>query len=261
MLKKIFILLFLFCLFLTGCAKKEVSTVDDLVKIIQRDKIMVGVREDAPPFGYRDKNGNLTGYDIELSKIIAKGLLGDENKVEFIPVTASDRIMKLSSGEVDFLVATMSITNQRRQILNFSKPYYVAGQAILVRSDSKAIGLKDFKGKKLIVVFGSTSERNLRMSVPDVEVIGYKNYKEAYNALKSGKAEGIVADDTILLGYALNDKSVKLLKKRYSKEPYAIAFRKEDDSLQLMNKIDYLIEHLQSTGQLNRMQEKWNIKK
>ena len=99
------------------------------------------------------------------------------------------------------------------------------------------------------------------MSVPDVEVIGYKNYKEAYNALKSGKAEGIVADDTILLGYALNDKSVKLLKKRYSKEPYAIAFRKEDDSLQLMNKIDYLIEHLQSTGQLNRMQEKWNIKK
>lgn len=261
MLKKIFVLFFLFCLFLTGCTKKEVSTVDDLAKIIQRDKIIVGVREDAPPFGFRDKNGNLTGYDIELSKIIAKGLLGNENKVEFIPVTASDRIMKLSAGEVDFLVATMSITNQRRQILNFSKPYYVAGQAILVRSDNKATGLKDFKGKKLIIVFGSTSERNLRTSVPEVEVIGYKNYKEAYNALKSGKAEGIVADDTILLGYALNDKSVKLLKKRYSKEPYAIAFRKENESLQLMNKIDYIIEHLQSTGQLNRMQEKWNIKK
>lgn len=261
MLKKIFLLFCLFCLFLTGCAKKEISTVDDFAKIIQRDKIIVGVREDTPPFGFRDKNGDFAGYDIELSKIIAKGLLGNEDKVEFIPVTASDRIMKLIAGEVDFLVATMSITNQRQQILNFSKPYYIAGQAILVRSDSKATSLRDFKGKKLIIVFGSTSERNLRTNVPEVEVIGYKNYKDAYNALKAGKAEGIVADDTILLGYALNDNSVKLLKKRYSKEPYAVAFRKEDESLQLMNKIDYIIEHLQSTGQLNRMQEKWNIKK
>lgn len=260
MLKKFFILFLFFCLVLTGCGKKQ-TVDDDLSKIIKRGKIIVGVREDTPPFGYRDKDGNLTGYDIELSRIIAKGLLGSENKVEFVPVTASDRIMKLSAGEVDFLIATMSITKQRQQILNFSIPYYIAGQAILVKSTSKALSLRDFKGKKLIIVFGSTSERNLRTNVPDVTVVGYKNYRDAYNALKAGKAEGIVADDTILLGYALNDNSVKLLKKRYSKEPYAVAFRKEDESAGLITKVNYIIENLQSTNRLNRLQEKWNLKK
>lgn len=83
-----------------------------------------------------------------MSKIIAQAILGDENKVEFVPVTATNRIMKLSSGEVDMLIATMSITNQRQQILDFSIPYYIAGQAIMVKTGSKATGIKDFDGKK-----------------------------------------------------------------------------------------------------------------
>lgn len=260
MIKRIVIFLLFVVFLFSGCGKKEVQY-DDLDKIYQRDKIVVGVREDAPPFGFRDKDGNLAGYDIELAHIIAKALLNSEDKVEFIPVTASDRIMKLSAGEVDFLIAAMSITNHRQQILNFSTPYYVAGQAILVNSTSKASSLRDFKGKKLIIVFGSTSEKNLRTNVPEVDIIGYKTYKEAFEALKQGKAEGIVSDDTILLGYALNDKSVKLLKKRYSKEPYAVAFRKEDESVRLLSKVDYIIENLRSSGKLNRLQEKWKINK
>ena len=114
-------------------------------------------------------------------------------------MTASNRIMKLSAGEADMLIAAMSITNQRQQILDFSAPYYIAGQAILVKSSSKATSLKDFEGGKLIIVFGSTSEKSLRRNVPGVNIIGYKNYTDAYNALKAGKADGIVADDSILL--------------------------------------------------------------
>ena len=231
-----------------------------MARIYQRDKIIIGVRDDAPPFGFRDKDGNLTGYDIDLAKIIAGNILGNENKVEFVPVTASNRIMKLNSGEVDILIAVMSVTNQRQQILNFSIPYYIAGQAILVKSSSKATSLSDFEGEKLIIVFGSTSERNLRTNVPEVKVIGYKTYTQAYKALKAGKAQGIVADDTILLGFAVNDKSVRLLPKRYSKEPYAVAFRKDEASTKLMNKVNNVVSTLQSTGRLNRLQEKWGIK-
>ena len=109
-------------------------------------------------------------------------------------------------------------------------------------------------------MFGSTSEKNLRSNVPEVTVIGYKNYNDAYNALKAQKADGIVADDTVLLGFAVKDKSVRLLPKRYSKEPYAIAFRKEKESERLLAKVNYILEHLQSTGKLNRLQEKWGIK-
>lgn len=259
MIKKIILLLICFCFIFSGCGKKA-SENDDFANVIKRDKLIVGVRDDAPPFGFKDEKGNLIGYDIDLAKIIAKDILGNENKVEFIPVTASNRIMKLSAGEVDFLIATMSITNQRQQILDFSVPYFVAGQAILVNSSSKATSLSDFEGKKLIIVFGSTSERNLRTNVPEVTVIGYKNYNDAYRALKQNKADGIVADDTILLSYVLKDKSVKLLPKRYSKEPYAVVFRKEKESERLLIRVNHIIGRLENKKVLNRLQEKWHIK-
>ncbi len=258
-MKKIVLALLFLCLICCSCGKKSVIN-DDLTTITQRDRLIVGIRNDAPPFGFKDKNGFTVGYDADLARLIAKGILGDEKKVEFVPVTASNRIMKLNSGEVDCLIATMSITTQRQQFLNFSTPYYMAGQAILVRSSSKATSLRDFTGKKLIIVFGSTSEKNLRSNVPEVTVIGYKTYNDAYNALKNGKADGIVADDTVLLGFSTNDKSVKLLPKRYSKEPYAVVFRKDDASINFTNKVDYIVENLQSTGRLNRLQEKWKIK-
>ena len=258
-MKKIVLALLFLCLICCSCGKKSVIN-DDLTTITQRDRLIVGIRNDTPPFGFKDKNGFTVGYDADLARLIAKGILGDEKKVEFVPVTASNRIMKLNSGEVDCLIATMSITTQRQQFLNFSTPYYMAGQAILVRSSSKAISLRDFTGKKLIIVFGSTSEKNLRSNVPEVTVIGYKTYNDAYNALKNGKADGIVADDTVLLGFSTNDKSVKLLPKRYSKEPYAVVFRKDDASINFTNKVNYIVENLQSTGRLNRLQEKWKIK-
>ncbi len=258
-MKRIVLALLFMCLVFSGCGKKKTAS-DDLSHIEQKGKIIVGVRDDASPFGFRDKNGVLVGYDIDLARILAQNILGNSSAVEFVPVTASNRIMKLNSGEIDCLIATMSITNQRQQILDFSMPYYMAGQAILVRSTSKATSLRDFEGNKLIIVYGSTSERNLRSNVPEVTVLGYKTYNDAYKALKSGKAEGIVADDTILLNFALNDKSVKLLPKRYSKEPYAIAFRKGEQSVRLISKTNYVIENLQSTGRLNRLQEKWKIK-
>ena len=259
-MKKIFLALLVLCLFFCGCIKKEKTVYkDDLAKISEKGQIVIGVRDDTAPFGFKDKNGNLAGLDIDIAKYIAKNILGDENKIKFVPVTASNRIGKINSGEVDILIATMSITENRQQILDFSIPYYMAGQAILTKSSNKATGLRDFKGKKLIIVFGSTSEENLRTNVPDIEVIGFKTYNEAYNALKSGKADGIVADDTILMKYAINDKSVKLLPKRYSQEPYAVAFRKEKESARLQEKVNYIIDNLQSSGKLSKMREKWGI--
>lgn len=258
-MKKIILSFLFLCLICSACGKKE-SKIDTLGQIAKRDKLIIGVRDDTAPFGFRDKNGNLIGYDIDLANIIAKGILKDEKKVEFVPVTASNRIMKLNSGEVDILIATMSITEQRQQILDFSMPYHIAGQAILTNRASKATSLKDFEGKKLIIVFGSTSENNLRTNVPEVEILGFKTYKDAFNALKAGKAQGIVADDTILYNLALNDGSVKILPKRYSQEPYAVAFRKEKESVRLIREVDYIIDNLQSTGRLSKMREKWNIK-
>lgn len=259
MFKKIILALLFVAIISCGCGKQKVVN-DDFATIVKRDKLIVGVRDDAKPFGYRDNQGKLVGYDIDLSKEIARAILGNENKVQYVPVTASNRIMKLNTAEVDILIAAMSVTNQRQQILDFSLPYFIAGQAIMVNSDSRATSIKDFYGKKMIIVFGSTSEKNLRMNVPGVVVMGYKTYPEAYQALKARKADAMVADDAILLRFTLSDKSVKLLPKRYSKEPYSVAFRKGEESVKLQEKVNYILENMQSSGKLNRLQEKWGIK-
>ena len=117
-MKRIILVLLFMCLFFSGCGKKKAVS-DDLSRIEQKGKIVVGVRGDASPFGFRDKNGVLSGYDIDLAKILAENIIGNSSAVEFVPVTAANRIMKLNSGEVDCLIATMSITNQRQQILDF----------------------------------------------------------------------------------------------------------------------------------------------
>ena len=98
------------------------------------------------------------------------------------------------------------------------------------------------------------------MAVPGVGVIGYKTYIDAFNALKKGKADAIVSDDTILLGLALKDDSVELLPKRYSKEPYAVAFRKGPESKTLINAVNNIIKIETKNGNLKKIQESYGIK-
>ena len=265
-MKKFILLLILICLGVYGyLSLEEKLNLDEINKnknifttIIKRDKIIIGVRDDAVPFGFRDEKGNLAGFDVDLAEIIAESLLGSKNKVELVPVNAQNRIMKLKSGEVDMLVAAMSTTRQRWQLVDFSKPYYLAGLAIMTKKSNPAIGLKSLRKNKFIVVYGSTAEESLRKNVPDIEVIGFKTYKEAFQALQAGEAEGIYADDTILYGLARGDDSVKILAPRYSKEPYAVAVRKED-SAELLERINFIIENLEKTKRLEKLAEKWDV--
>ena len=181
MIKKFFALLVMIMIFCCGCSGEFGKVKNEIVAntleiVTNRGKIIVGVKTDTFPFGYIDANGNYAGYDIDLAKLLAKGILGDENKVEFVPVTASDRMMKLYAGDIDMIIATMSITPSRLKLLDFSDPYYIAGQALLVNTGSSIKGIRDLEGKKAITVFGSTSERSLRMAVPNAGIIGYKTY-------------------------------------------------------------------------------------
>ena len=257
-MKKNLLYILILCLTMTvsGCGKKEDNT-SSLEKIMNRGKIVVGVKFDTKPFGYMDKNQKIVGYDVDLAKLIAKSLLGDENKVEFKQVTPSNRILSLNSGQIDMIIATMTVTPQRKEVVSFSSPYYVAGQAILVPKSSDITGMSDLNGKRVIIVFGSTAEKNLRLIAPEAIISGYKTYTDAYSALKKGRADAITSDDTILLGFALQDSSLKLLPKRYSKEPYAIAFKKGLGSVGLKDKVDFIIEDAKTSGKLNQLKAKW----
>ena len=128
-----------------------------------------------------------------------------------------------------------------------------------LKKDSEITSLMELQDKKAIIVFGSTVERNLRSNVPNITIIGYKTYPEAFAALKEGLADAMISDDTILFGLEMKDDSVKILPKRYSKEPYAVAFAKGEQSADLVEKVDFEINDLVNRGVVRQLKAKWNI--
>ncbi len=247
------------CLILCACTAKNEKT-DNLNTILERGKLIVGVRVDAKPFGFLDSSGKYQGYDVELAEKLAKSIFNSSSAVEFVPVTAQNRISMLNSGKVDVLVAAVSVTENRKILMDFSSPYFIAGQAVLVNQGSDITTLKELNGKRVIIVYGSTGEMGVRRALPEAAVIGYKTYDEAIKALKSGDADGLISDDSILYGLTANDKSVKILQGRYSKEPYAVAFRKGKESEKLREHTNFFLQELARTGKLKKLQEQWGIK-
>ena len=238
--------------------KPEQYVEQDLYEqIMQRGVLKVGINTDAKPFGFIDNNGRVQGYDADLARYIAQYLLKSPNNLEFISVTPANRMLKASTGEVDIVIATMTITPQREEIIDFSIPYDSAGQALLVKSNSKITAIGDLAGQNVGVIWGTTAEKNMLNLVPTANILGFKSYNEAFKALKSGDINAITSDDTILSGFAMNDKSVKLLPKRYSREPYGIGFKKGKSSARLKENIDFAIKDMKQKNVMTRIRKKW----
>ena len=127
---------------LAGCGSNEAekadpAKADNVQKIVDKGVLKVGVKNDVPNFGYKNpQTGELEGFEIDLARAIAKDILGDESKVEFTPVTAQTRGPLLDTGELDMVIATFTITEERKKSYNFSDPYYTDGVAIMVKKDA-----------------------------------------------------------------------------------------------------------------------------
>ena len=226
-------------------------------EILKRDYINVGINTEAKPFGFVDKNGEIQGYDADLARYLAQYILHDPAKVRFTPVTPSNRMLKVSTDEVDIVIATMTITPQRQEIIDFSVPYDNAGQSLLVKSTSKITSLADLSGQNIGVIWGTTAEKNLLNILPNANVVGFKSYRDAYNALKNDRISAITSDNTILSGFALEDKEVKLLPKRYSREPYGMGFKKSKTTHKFRKKVDEAILDMKQKNVINRIHKKW----
>ena len=235
------------------------ETPDTLDAIIKRDSLIVGVATDTKPFGFIDENGKNAGFDIDIARRIAKHILKNDSKVEFVPVSMADRMLKLNKGDVDFVIASLTITPQRSQVVDFSAPYYIAGQAIMVNRDSKIRLLGDLTGDPVGVVFGTTGEKNIRNLLPTSKIVGYKDLNEAFNALKNQKIVALTADDVVLRPLAINDTSVRILPKRYSREPYGIAFRKDSKNNKLKEQVAFVLSDMKGNNEIQKLMKKWGI--
>ncbi|GCD82929.1 glutamine ABC transporter substrate-binding protein [Parageobacillus thermoglucosidasius] len=240
---------------------KTSSETNTLEKIKKRGKLVVGVKYDLNLFGLKNpETGEVEGFDIDIAKGLAKKILGDENKIELKEVTSKTRIPMLNNGEIDAIIATMTITEERKKEVDFSDVYFMAGQSLLVKKDSKINSVKDLKkGMTVLTAKGSTSAQNIRKAAPQANVLEFENYAEAFTALKAGQGDALTTDNALLLGMAKQDPNYRVLDETFTEEPYGIAVRKGDtEFLQVIN--EYLKE-IKENGEYDKIYEKWIGKK
>lgn len=254
MFKKIFWLLIILIFVVNICHAKNLNLRGSVVK---NDKIVVGISFDSKPFGYMDTDGQVKGLEADLAREIADRLLGDENKVEFKEVESQDRVSAIKSGYVDMVISTMTITPARKRQVDFSIPYFVAGQAICVRRDGKIDSIYDLINKKVIVIIGTTGERNIKRFAPNIFIQGYADNSEAIDAFRNGVADAITTDDALLQGLVAEDGEYKLLPKRLTREPYGIAFKKSRHGRSLRKRVNEILQEMKQDGTLRNIVDKW----
>lgn len=239
----------------TGAGGGGETTALDAIK--ERGKLIVGVKNDTKLFGLKNTaNGEIEGFDVDVAKAIAKHVFGDESKVEFKEVTSKTRIPLLQNGEIDMIVATMTITEERKQQVDFSEVYFEAGQSLLVRTDSPITGIDSLDAStKVLAVKGSTSTKNIREKAPDATVLEFENYQDAFNALKANKGDALTTDNAILLGMQQQDPSFHLVGGNFTDEPYGIAVKKGNEAL--LQAVNDTLTELHSSGEYDTLYEQW----
>lgn len=175
------------------------SSLDDIKK---RGTIKIGVFSDKAPFGFVDSSGKNQGFDVYLAKRFAKDLLGDESKVEFVLVDAASRVSYLESKKVDIIMANFTVTDERKEKVDFANPYMKVSLGIVSPDDAKITSEDQLKGKKVIVAKGTTAETYMTKNHPDVDLVKYEQYSEIFQALKDKRGDAILSDNTEVIAWA-----------------------------------------------------------
>jgi len=233
----------------------------DLDAIKARGVLKVGVKVDVPKFGYKDAaTGKVDGFEIDLARIIAGKILGDPAKIDVQGVTAKTRGPLLDNGEIDLVIATFTVTEERKKSYNFSDPYFTDGVGILVKTAKGFKSLTDLNGKRIGVAQSATTKKAIQ-AVADAK--GYKfefaefnSYPEIKAALDSGRVDAFSVDTAILWGYF--DKTTTMLPDRFAPQDYGIASKLGNDGLAKL--VNDTVKSLKASGEIDKLLTKWELK-
>jgi putative glutamine transport system substrate-binding protein len=269
-LKKLFFILALILVFVTtGCIgrnahnkvkpqyKPELNTYE---KILQRGTLEIATVSTSKPMCWKDSDGVLKGFEVDLGKEIAKRILGNPEAVKFIEITGAGRTDAVNSGTADIVIATMTINPQRKIFVDFSEPYYIASMSVLVPGNSKISTVADLNGKRLGVISGTTGEKSALTFAPNAQIIAEPAFDMVIDDLKKGKTDALINDD-IMISFYMNEfpEGYHMLPLKLTVEPYGIAFKKTEDQT-LKNSIDLVLSDIRNDGTLKNLKDKWNIK-
>lgn len=240
------------------------SAVLDRVK--ETGTITLGYREAAAPFSFKDREGRVRGYSVELCQHVAVAVQRElglrQMKVEWLPVDADTRIDAVASGKADAECGTTTVTLGRMERVDFSLPIFVDGGSVLVRGKSRLMRLTDLKGRKIAVIGGTTTEQALVRALTAIEapavLVPVKNAAEGMAALAQGKADGYAGDRVVLAALkqqAPNGRDLEFIANDFSYEPYAIALPRSDPDFRLV--VNRALAGLYRSGDIDPIFQRW----
>lgn len=198
-----------------------------------RDKVIVGVKEDQPGLGFLDATTNTrSGFDVDIARWIAASLGYDESKIEYKAIASANREQAIVNGDVDYYVGTYSITDSRKQQIDFAGPYFITGQGLLVAADSDITSENDLNANtRVCSATGSTPIQNIKQNYPEVPTEEFDLYSACVDALINGTVDAVTTDQAILIGYAAQyPDEIKVVGEPFSEEKYGVGLRKGDDA-------------------------------
>ncbi len=207
------------------------STMESLNKA---QKITIGTKFDQPLFGLKNLKGEPEGFDVQIATMLAAELGIPADKVTFVETVSANREPFLQQKKADLVVATYTINDKRKQLVDFAGPYYVAGQDIMVKKGNPLgiTGPEALGSKKVCSVAGSTPAAKIRADYPQAQLVEFVVYSKCAEALKNDQVQAVTTDNVILLGLVDKDKeSLELVGKPFTQEPYGIGVAQDRDDL------------------------------
>ncbi|GHG47164.1 ABC transporter substrate-binding protein [Sinomonas cellulolyticus] len=203
-------------------------------KIKSAGRVTIGVKQDQPGLGFMDAaTGQYSGFDIEIAKWMAASLGYAPDKIDFKPIPSANRESAIQNGDVNFYIGTYSITDKRKQQVDFAGPYFITGQGLLVKKSNTTINSeKDLAGKTVCSATGSTPIQNIKANFPQTQTREFDTYSQCVEALKNGQVDAVTTDQAILLGYAAQEPdTLKVVGQPFTTEKYGIGLPKGDTAL------------------------------
>ena len=245
-------------------ADKGVADVDEevsfdegttMAELNEAGKITIGTKFDQPLFGLKGPDGDPEGFDVEMGKIVAAKLGIEAENIEWVPTVSENREKYISQGRVDIVIATYTINDDRKQLVDFAGPYFNAGQMLMVTADNDDIsGPDDLAGKTVCSARGSTPAQNMKDNYPDAKLELAAEYGDCLEPLRNGQVDALTTDNVILSGYvAQNDGEFKLAGDPFTEEPYGIGLEKGDDEFR-----DFLNDVIEDSYENGEWEDAWD---
>jgi polar amino acid transport system substrate-binding protein len=227
-----------------------------MATIQNHHRLIVGVDQTIYLDSYRDPlDGQLTGFDIDIARQIAKAIFGNPNRIEFKAITSAQRIPVILSGQVDLVIDSMDITCDRLKSVDFSTDYFNAGQQVLVPADSTARGIGDLGGKKVCAAAGTVSIQEIELQPSHPVPVAAPNWTDCLVMLQQNQVAAISTDNSLLAGIAVQDPQTKIVGPVFTFEPHGVGISKKAPDL--VRFVNAVLEQMRTDGMWTDLYMKW----